>query len=170
MPKRLSHLLLPVIMILAGGAGCYTQMRPSAGALESDALYSDGYWSDPYYDYPPYSSRWEMYPGLPWWYADYCRPWSHHTPDDSWDSYEEAQGRHGWDRGPGSPLPPRAGGSLGGGVGGSTTPAAPAPAQTSDEGEKDETPRDTDRSTDNQSSDRRQKDPDAEKKRSGWGR
>jgi hypothetical protein len=167
--KRLSRTVLPAVLVAAGAAGCYTQMRPSAGAVDSYG-YDGGYWADPYYAYLPYSHGWEMYPGLPWWYADYWRPWPHdHAPDSGWGSYEEASGRHGWDRGPGSPLPPRAGGSLGGGVGGSTTPTTPPPAQTSDEGDKKDAPRDTDRSSD-RSSDRRSQDPDSEKKRSGWGR
>lgn len=170
--KRLSRTLLPAILVAAGAAGCYTQMRPPAGALDPYG-YDAGYWADPYYAYLPYSHGWEMYPGLPWWYAEYQRPWHHphhHAPDPNWGSYEEASGRHGWDRGPGSPLPPRAGGSLGGGVGGSISPATP-PAQTSDQGDKEkkETPRDVDRSSE-RSSDRRSKDSDTEKRRSGWGR
>ena len=169
--KRLSQMLLPLIALGVGSAGCYTQMRPPAGALDSDRTYDDSYWSDPYYDYFAYSPRWEMYPGLPWWYADYSRPHPpHHYPGHSWDSYEETSGRHGWDRGPGSPLPPRAGGGIGGGVAGDVSPTAPAaPPETSDQ-TQDDKPRDTDRSKTGKSSERRPESSDSEKRRTGWGR
>jgi hypothetical protein len=170
--KRISQSALLPILAAIGVAGCYTQMRAPAGALDPydrDGIYDpygDAYWSDPYYDYLPYASWWEMYPGLPWWYADYHRPWPHHPHGhhDDWNTYEEVRGRHGWDRGPGSPLPPRVGGSLGGGVGGSVTPTTP-PAQTAEEDDKD----DSKSNPPDRGPERRPKDSD-EPKRRGWGR
>jgi hypothetical protein len=130
MKRFIVLVLLALISALAAGYGCYTMISHPAtdyvvdepGGKTCSDCHADSdfyHWTEPYYtsSYAYYPSTWGSYYLHPWWWND---TWT--RPDPSAGGAVETEGRHAWDRGPGSPNVPQIGAGIGS-VGGGTAPA-----------------------------------------------
>jgi hypothetical protein len=169
-PRRALSLAIVLVLVAVLGTGCYTVLRhpeaepwsasstpPSPGpdwwsrdyyGTDLGVLYG---WTDPYYTslYGGFPPSWGYYYYHPWtptgpWWSDPWYPWHPWDPDGGGPA-PVTDGRHAWDRGPGSPplglpspgtyVPGVSGTSLSPGGGSSVpatpvTPATPAPTTT----------------------------------------
>jgi hypothetical protein len=159
--------LLAITLAIGLGVGCYTMIRhPETDVTTGDMTdtadrtcadcHSDAdyyHWTDPYYTsfYSYYPSTWGSYYLHPWWYGKDWYPGS----SSPGQGLVEPDGRHAWDRGPGSADVPSIGGTQirsGSGDGAKSTPAV------------------VDTSRSHRSEVKEQPKAREEKKRNAWGR
>jgi len=175
MKRSMFWILLGFALMTLPLSGCYTRLGfPGGDPYDSgyDDYSGSGDWIDSYYFNAPSCWGWGHSYVPVWWYADYHQPHWHdgHHYDSDYESYDQASGRHGWNRGIGArPIPrtPTGGVVGGGGGGGVVTVEEPAPTTQSRNPARSEDSKPTPKASEKKSP---KKEKSKDQKRRSWGR